>query len=211
MPAGLGRKVGDRTYTRRWVNLVERCVVIWRNVRGSSTVQIMAYPENIYLVGPMGAGKTTVGRELATHLGKDFLDCDQELEKHTGADIPLIFELEGEIGFRSRESEMLAELCLRRGIVLATGGGVVKTRGNRTKLAAGGFVVYLDAPLEVLYQRTARDRNRPLLQTGNAYQRIRELVQERDPLYREVANLVVETGRGSLQIVLREILEGLPK
>ena len=115
----------------------------------------MAYPENIYLVGPMGAGKSTIGRQLAKQLHKEFVDCDQALEQHTGVDIPLIFELEGEDGFRKRESDMLGRLVEHRGVVLATGGGVVLTPENRSQLMTYGFVVYLCAPLELLFERTA--------------------------------------------------------
>ena len=171
----------------------------------------MAHPENIYLVGPMGAGKTTIGRQLASQLRKEFLDCDHELEKRTGADIPLIFELEGEDGFRKREAAMLDELCEQRGVVLATGGGVVKLPVNRANLVTYGYVVYLNPPIELLYQRTARDRNRPMLNSEDPYRRIRELVEERDPLYRQVADLVVETGRASLRFVVRDIIDRLPQ
>ena len=172
----------------------------------------MAYPENIYLVGPMGAGKTTIGRQLAKQLRKEFLDCDLELEKRTGADIPLIFELEGEDGFRAREATMLEELCEHRGVVLATGGGVIHRSENRSQLVTNGFVIYLNPPLEILYQRTAHDRNRPMLHTDDdPRQRIRELMEARDPLYRQVADLVVETGRNSSRFVVRDIIDGLPQ
>ena len=171
----------------------------------------MGYPENIYLVGPMGAGKTTIGRQLARQLHKDFVDCDHELEKRTGVDIPLIFELEGEEGFRRREADMLAELSDRRGVVLATGGGVVKLPENRAKLVANGYVIYLCAPLELLYERTAKDRNRPLLQTGDPQLRIRELLEERDPLYRQIADLVMDTDRRGTRFVVRDIIKALPQ
>ncbi|MFT5391513.1 MAG: shikimate kinase [Gammaproteobacteria bacterium] len=171
----------------------------------------MSYPENIYLVGPMGAGKSTIGRQLAKQLRKEFVDCDHELEQRTGADIPLIFELEGEDGFRRREADMLSELSERRGIVLATGGGVVNLPENRSKLVTHGFVVYLRAPLELLYERTAKDRNRPLLRTDDPKQRIRELFEERDPLYQQVADLVVDTDRRGLRFVVRDIIKELPE
>ena len=171
----------------------------------------MAYPENIYLVGPMGAGKSTIGRQLAKQLRKEFVDCDHELEKRTGADIPLIFELEGEDGFRKREADMLAELVQRRGVVLATGGGVIQRNDNRSKLITHGFVIYLRAPLELLYERTAKDRNRPLLQTDDPKARIKELFEERDPLYQQVADLVIDTDRRSLRYVVRDIMDVLPE
>jgi len=170
----------------------------------------MGYPENIYLVGPMGAGKTTIGRQLARQLRKEFLDCDLELEKKTGADIPLIFELEGEEGFRKRERDMLEGLVRRRDVVLATGGGVIKLPENRSRLVTHGYVIYLCAPLELLYERTARDRNRPMLDGDDPKARIRELYEERDPLYRQVADAVVETGRRSLRYVVRDIVSELP-
>ena len=171
----------------------------------------MAYPDNIYLVGPMGAGKSTIGRQLAKQLRKEFLDCDLELENRTGADIPLIFDLEGEAGFRKREADMLAELSQRKDIVLATGGGVINLPENRAKLVTHGFVVYLCAPLELLYERTAKDRNRPMLHTEDPKKRIRELFEERDPLYRQVADLVVETDRRGLRFVVRDIMKALPE
>lgn len=171
----------------------------------------MSYPENIYLVGPMGAGKTTVGRQLAKQLQKEFVDCDQELERHTGADIPLIFELEGEEGFRKREADMLERLVERRGVVLATGGGVVLHPENRSRLMSHGYVVYLCAPADLLYERTARDRNRPLLHTDDPRRRIEELLALRDPLYRQVSDLVLETNRRGLRFVVRDIIKALPQ
>ncbi|MDX1514570.1 MAG: shikimate kinase AroK [Gammaproteobacteria bacterium] len=163
-------------------------------------------PNNIFLVGPMGAGKSTVGRHLARLLNKIFLDCDRELEEHTGARISIIFELEGESGFRKRESAMLKELASRDNIVLATGGGVVLDADNRSLLKSRGFNVYLDAPLELLVQRTSRDRHRPLLQTEDREAKIKSLLKTRDPLYREVADMIVTSDRGSSKLVAREIL-----
>ena len=123
----------------------------------------MKTPENIYLVGPMGAGKSTTGRQLSKTLSKVFFDCDREIVNSTGADIPLIFELEGEEGFRKREAAMLERLTRKQGIVLATGGGAILDRENRSRLIGRGFVIYLHAPIDFLVQRTSRDRNRPLL------------------------------------------------
>jgi shikimate kinase len=155
-------------------------------------------PENIFLVGLMGAGKTSVGRLLAKHLNKTFYDTDQEIERSTGVKIPLIFEIEGESGFRARESRLLAELVLRHNIVLATGGGAVLSEENRKLLVERGTVVYLRAAVDDLWQRTRHDKNRPLLQTEDSLARLQTLFVQRDPLYRQVADLVVDTGSQSL-------------
>ena len=166
-------------------------------------------PKNIFLIGPMGAGKTTVGRQLATSLDKQFLDCDRELEERTGASISLIFELEGEEGFRRRERDMLDELTARNGIVLATGGGAVLDSENRARLRSRGFAIYLDASLSLLVERTGRDRGRPLLDTPDPRATLGKILHERDPLYRRVADLVVTTNHGTAKHVVREILEHL--
>lgn len=152
---------------------------------------------NIYLVGMMGAGKTTVGRHLAKRLHLRFVDCDQEIEARSGVKIPVIFEIEGEAGFRRREAQMIEELTQLDGIVMATGGGAVLAEGNRRYLARNGFVVYLCAPPAALYERTRHDRNRPLLQVDSPQARLTEIFAERDPLYRSVADLVVEGNRQS--------------
>jgi shikimate kinase len=146
----------------------------------------------------MGAGKTSVGKLLAKRLGKAFYDCDQELERATGVKIPVIFEIEGEAGFRAREARMLAELASRRDIVLATGGGVVLSADNRKLLAGNGVVVYLRAVVADLWQRTRHDRNRPLLKTAEPRAKLEQLFAERDPLYRSVADMIVDTGSQSL-------------
>lgn len=164
-------------------------------------------PDNIFLVGPMGAGKTTIGRQLAKSLGLDFVDSDHEIENRTGVGIPLIFEVEGEEGFRRREREMIDELTRRGNIVLATGGGAVLDAANRAHLSARGQVVYLHASLEHLLKRTAKDRNRPLLQTDNPRARLQQILEQRDPLYREIADLVVETDRGGARATL-SVIEG---
>ena len=169
----------------------------------------MPAPENIYLVGPMGAGKSTVGRQLAKQLRKDFIDCDTEIEKRTGATIPLIFEIEGEEGFRQREATVLDALTERRGVVLATGGGAVLREENRQVLSANGFVIYLCSPPELLYERTCRDKNRPLLQTSNPLERLRELVEQRDPLYREVADMVMITNHRTSRVTVRDIVKAV--
>ena len=169
----------------------------------------MVVPSNIFLVGFMGSGKSTVGQQLAAELGKEFFDCDRVLEERTGVDIPYIFDLEGETGFRRREAAVLRELAGKRGIVLSTGGGVVGDPDNRRALATNGFVIYLHAPAELLHQRTSRDRNRPMLYADDPRTRIDELLAVRDPLYREVADLVVETGRRGSRRVVQEVVRAL--
>jgi shikimate kinase len=164
---------------------------------------------NIFLIGPMGAGKTTVGRALAELTGHEFVDADQQIEARTGAGIPLIFDIEGEAGFRKRESAAIEELSARHGIVLATGGGAVLAPENRERLRARGAVVYLRAPLEVLLERTARDRNRPLLQTNDRRKTLEDILRTREPLYRATAHVVVETSRRPPAAVAREILAKL--
>ena len=163
-------------------------------------------PQNIIFVGPMGAGKTTIGRQIAKALDRDFYDSDKEIEKRTGATIPLIFELEKEEGFRVRESAMIKELLSKAdNIVLATGGGAVLSEKNRKYMAKHGFVIYLCAPLEQLVRRTARDKNRPLLQTKNPKKTIENLLAIRDPLYREVADIVFETDGFTVRQVVSKL------
>jgi shikimate kinase len=164
---------------------------------------------SVYLVGMMGAGKTTVGRLLARRLKLRFLDSDHEIERRCGAAVPLIFDIEGEAGFRARESAVLAELAALEGVVLATGGGAVLAEENRRRLAATGAVVYLRAQPEDLYERVRQDRNRPLLATADPLARLRALYLERDPLYRSIADLVVDTGRQSVQTLVRTLIDEL--
>lgn len=163
---------------------------------------------NIYLVGLMGAGKTTVGRQLARRLGRVFHDSDHEIVVRTGVPIPTIFEIEGEAGFRRRESQTIAELSQEKGIVMATGGGAVLAEENRQCLRATGWVVYLSVPPLLLHQRTRHDRNRPLLQVEDPLARLESLHTVRDPLYRQTAHLVVEGGMmlasGITHHILRE-------
>lgn len=166
----------------------------------------IALPENIFLVGLMGAGKSTVGRLLARRLSKRFVDTDHEIEKRNGVTIPVIFEIEGEDGFRRREQEVLADLAQEQGLVLSTGGGIVLRPENREALRNHGFVVYLNARPELLAERTKHDRSRPLLNVEDPLARLRQLHAVRDPLYREVAHAVVETGRGAPQQVVQAIL-----
>lgn len=155
-------------------------------------------PENIYLVGLMGAGKTSVGRLLAKRMGKAFFDSDAEIESATGVRIPLIFEIEGESGFRAREEKMIEKLTALSGIVLATGGGAVLSSANRNLLKSHGRIIYLRATAEDLWRRTRRDRNRPLLQTANPLAKLKELHALRDPLYMQIADLIVDTGAQSV-------------
>ncbi|MQR02681.1 bifunctional shikimate kinase/3-dehydroquinate synthase AroKB [Glaciimonas soli] len=161
---------------------------------------------NIFLVGLMGAGKTTVGRALARKLNKTFIDSDHEIEARTGASIPLIFELEGETSFRQREADVIRDLSERENLVLATGGGAILNPQNRALLGARGTVIYLRASVNSILQRTGRDKNRPLLQTENPRRVLEELTRQRDPLYREIADIVVDTGRPNVQFLVNSIL-----
>lgn len=160
-------------------------------------IECRAMSTNIYLLGMMGAGKTTVGRQLARRLGWRFLDIDHEIEARAGVSIPTIFEMESEAGFRKRESATLDDIAQHGGLVVATGGGVVMAPENRARLAASGFVVYLDVPVQVLFERTRRDRNRPLLQVADPKSRLESLHQLRDPFYREIADLTIDSSRSS--------------
>ena len=164
---------------------------------------------NVILVGPMGAGKSTIGRLLAKELRFPFKDSDKEIEQRTGADIPWIFDVEGEQGFRDREQAMLAGRCDLGGVVLATGGGAVLRPENRQALRAGGRVVYLHTSVAQQLDRTARDRNRPLLRTADPGAVLRGLMEIRDPLYREIADIIVETDERPPRMVVQEILERL--
>jgi shikimate kinase len=154
----------------------------------------------------MGAGKTTVGRMLARRLKRPFYDSDHEIERRCGVRIPLIFDIEGETGFRAREAQVIADLCARQGIVLATGGGAVLAEENRRQLAAHGNVVYLHARPGYLWQRVRHDRNRPLLATPDPQKKLENLYAERDPLYRETADIVLDTGKQSVQSLVKDLL-----
>jgi len=168
-------------------------------------------PRRIFLIGPMGVGKTTLGQQLAQALGYRFLDSDKEIERRTGATIPLIFELEGEAGFRQREAAMIDELSQLDQVVLATGGGAVLRPENRRHLAGRGHVVYLRADIDKLLERTARDRNRPLLQTDNPRQKLLDILETREPLYREIADQVVETGSHTVRETLKLLTRNLQR
>lgn len=165
----------------------------------------MDKPRNVFLIGPMGAGKTTVGKLLADELGLEFLDTDREIEARSGADIGWIFDVEGEAGFRRREAAMLEELTSRQGVLVATGGGAVLSEESRKFLVARGTVIYLNAPLEQQVERTANDRNRPLLQEGDPGETLARLHAERDPLYREIADHVFPADKRSARALANEI------
>jgi shikimate kinase len=164
---------------------------------------------NIFLVGMMGAGKTTLGRALAQRLGREFVDSDRILVERTGVPVATIFEIEGEEGFRRRESAVLAELALRDGLVVATGGGAVLSAENRQLLRARGTVIYLRARLESLWERTRQDTTRPLLATADPRATLAELLEKREPLYREAAHIVVDTGAQSTSTLAGRVMRAL--
>lgn len=166
---------------------------------------------NIFLIGPMGSGKSAVGRQLARALELAFHDSDDEIEARTGVDIPFIFEKEGEEGFRRREAMVIAELTALEGVVLATGGGAAEDPANRRLLAEHGTVVYLYTSVPEQIRRTSKSRNRPLLNSGDPAKVLEELTTIRDPQYREIADLVVETDGRQVAVVTREILKQLNK
>jgi shikimate kinase len=157
----------------------------------------------------MGAGKTTVGRELARRREMRFADCDHELIARTGVSVPVIFDIEGEAGFRRREARMLDELTAEPDIVIATGGGVVLDPANRALLARRGTVIYLDVPPHILWERTRYDRNRPLLRVADPRARIDELHRQRDPLYREIADIIIDGERGGSMAMANQVEKAL--
>lgn len=171
----------------------------------------MKSSQNLFLIGPMGSGKSAVGRALAASLHRPFFDSDDMIEERTGVDIPFIFEKEGEAGFRAREARVIAELTEREGIILATGGGAIINMENRRHLGARGFVVYLFTSVDQQLKRTHKGRERPLLEnSGDRRSVLETLMTEREPLYREIADLVVETDARKVKAVADEILEKLP-
>ncbi len=169
----------------------------------------MKTPGSLFLTGPMGAGKSTIGRQLSKQLDLPFHDSDHEIEARTGVDIRLIFDLEGEAGFRKRESVVIDELTQLAGIVLATGGGAILDPANREHLGNRGKVIYLHASVNQQLKRTRMDRNRPLLQTEDPRARLEELMAIRDPLYREIASIVIDTDGMRVRDVVKKILEML--
>lgn len=163
----------------------------------------------MFLIGMMGAGKTTAGRIIARRLKRPFYDSDHEVERRCGVRIPLIFEIEGEPGFRAREAALIGELSALEDVVLATGGGAVLSEASRRCLATRGTVIYLHAQPAALYERVRQDKNRPLLATADPLARLESLYAVRDPLYREIADIVVDTGRQSVQNLARQLLAQL--
>jgi shikimate kinase len=167
----------------------------------------MKKPTNIFLIGPMGAGKTTIGKQLARELKMPFYDSDRVIEEHTGANIPLIFDLEGEEGFRKRERAVIDELTSMQDIVLATGGGAVLREENRRHLAERGTTFYLYTDLNSLLERTRKDKNRPLLHGEESPEIIlKRLMNERDSLYRQTADHIIDTGNSSIREVIKAII-----
>lgn len=170
----------------------------------------MLNQKNIFLIGLMGTGKTTVGRQLARKLKMEFYDSDRVIEEHTGADIPLIFEKEGEAGFRAREAAIIDELTQKKNIVLATGGGAILNADNRNHLINRGTVFYLKSNLKTLVERTSKDKNRPLLQGEEHVEDIlKRLLEQRGPLYEETADYIIETANNSIHSVIQAIIKHL--
>ncbi|MDR8526085.1 MULTISPECIES: shikimate kinase AroK [Shewanella] len=169
----------------------------------------MAEKRNIFLVGPMGAGKSTIGRHLAQMLHLEFHDSDQEIENRTGADIAWVFDVEGEEGFRNRETQVVADLTEKQGIVLATGGGSIQSKEIRNNLSARGIVVYLETTIDKQVARTQRDKRRPLLQVEDPREVLEKLAEVRNPLYEEIADVIVKTDEQSAKVVANQIIEQL--
>lgn len=166
---------------------------------------------NLILVGLMGSGKTTLGRALAKHLGKTFVDSDEEIQLRTGVTIPHIFDIEGEAGFRQRETAAIRDLVERDNMVLATGGGTVLAEQSRELMQQNGIVIYLKASVHDLWQRTRHDRNRPLLQTADPHAKLTELFQQRDPLYLQVADIVMQSGKQSAYALMLNLVDEIEK
>ncbi|GAB4189855.1 MAG: shikimate kinase AroK [Wenzhouxiangellaceae bacterium] len=175
----------------------------------ASIFSVNSASASIFLIGPMGAGKTAIGRRLADALQRPFIDADRELEQRTGAAISLIFELEGEQGFRERESALIDELTQRQGIILATGGGVVLNAENRRYLRERGLVIYLRTSVQLQLKRLAKDRQRPLLQHPDREQRLLHMAEIRNPLYRECADIIVESANLHVSAMTRHVLQAM--
>lgn len=167
--------------------------------------------QNIFLIGPMGSGKTTIGRQLATRLDRKFYDSDREIEKRTGVDVALIFEIEGEEGFRLRETKMISELAKKQKSVIATGGGSVLSEENRACIKQNGKVIYLKSSQEKIFERTFRDKKRPLLETEDRMATIKELLEKRGPLYEEIADLIICTDHRPINQIINKISQKLSK
>jgi len=164
---------------------------------------------NIILVGLMGAGKSTIGRSLAKKLKKEFYDSDRVIEERTGVDIATIFEIEGEEGFRDRESQVIMELCQLKDIIIATGGGSVLREENRINMKQFSQVVYLSTTAELLYSRIRHDKSRPLMQTSNPLETLKKLLEDREPLYKEVSEIIITTGKQKASVIVKRVIEAL--
>lgn len=170
---------------------------------------VHSHPRRLFLVGPMGVGKTTIGKLLARELGLEFIDCDHEIERRCGADIPWIFDVEGEAGFRDRETSVLDDLTATDGLLVATGGGAVLREQNRNFLKGRGIVVYLDSDLDLLVKRTAKDKKRPLLQNNDPKEVLGQIKKERGPLYREVCDVQVTVKDDGSRRAVSQVLDKL--
>lgn len=185
----------------------------WKNVAVIRLNKSVLANQNLILIGPMGSGKSTIGKCLAVRLGKQFVDCDQQLEQHLNVDINTIFDIEGEQGFRQREHDMLKTLCAMPNVVIATGGGCVLRADNRRLLQAAGVVIYLRITPERQLRRLSRDQTRPLLQAPDRDQRLQKMASEREPLYAAIADVVIDSGDHSVAkmaaIVQHELVQKL--
>ena len=162
---------------------------------------------NIFLIGPMASGKTTIGRKLAKKTSKKFYDSDKEITKSTGAEIPLIFEIEGDSGFRKRETKIISKLVLLKNIVLSTGGGTILVEENRNMLAENGIIVYLKSSARKIFNRTYEDKSRPLLQGNDRLSKIKEILNEREPIYKSLANEIIDTDNFVAEEIIQEIFK----
>ncbi|QJC29190.1 shikimate kinase AroK [Enterobacteriaceae endosymbiont of Plateumaris rustica] len=173
----------------------------------------MTEKRNIFLIGPMGAGKSTIGRQLANQLNMEFFDSDEEIERRTGADINWVFDVEGELGFRKRERKIINEITKKKGIILATGGGSITSKETRKYLSSRGIVIYLQTTIEKQLIRTQRDKKRPLLHNKSklAIEILQNLAKERNPLYTEIADIIIKTDKQNAKIVANQLINLLEK